>query len=357
MRKPASKKKAPSKLSRKKTQRKKASRKKTELNPMRVMELSSAYWNSKIIHAANHLDIFTRLKGRKATSGELALECHADERGVELLLIGCTALGLLNRKKGVYSNTPLSNSFLVKGSPRFQGGIVSMFEDWYTPWGELHQSVLTGKPAISKPHDQSEEALRNYIMGMHYRGVAQARLLTRTMDVRGKYQMLDVAGGPGTFTIFMCAKNKKLKGTVFDLPQTLRITRELIQQFGVQDRVSTREGNYLADSFPTGNDVLLLSSMMNQEPPEIVRSIFKKSFNALESGGLLILQEQLLNADKTGPLLPALIGINQLIHTPGGRVYSVLEFSEWLQEIGFEKVKEVRMPEPTPFTVLTGRKP
>jgi len=357
MRKPPSKRKSTSQGLRRKTKPKKPAKKKGDLNPMRVMELSSAYWNSKIIHVANHLDIFTRLKERSATSKELALECGADERGIELLLIGCTALGLLNRKKGAYSNSALSKTFLVKGSPRFQGGIVSMFEDWYSPWGELYQSVVKGKPAIGKPHDQSEEAVRNYIMGMHYRGVAQANLLVRTIDVRERRQMLDVAGGPGTFTIFMCRKNKKLKGLVFDLPQTLRITREFIQQFGVEGRVSTQEGNYLEDVFPTGNDVLLLSSMMNQEPPEIVRSIFRKSFDALESGGLLILQEQLLNAEKTGPLLPALIGINQLIHTPGGRNYSVLEFSEWLREIGFLQVKEVRMPEPTPFTVLTGRKP
>lgn len=340
-----------------KSSRKKSASKKTALNPMRVMELSSAYWQSRIVHVANELDIFTRLKGRSATVQELAAECGSDERGLELLLIGCTALDLLKRKKGAYSNTPLANTFLVKGSPRYQGGIVAMFGDWYFPWGDLHQSVLKGKPAVSKPHDQSEGALRNYIMGMHYRGLAQARLLCRTIDVKGRTRMLDVAGGPGTFTIFMCKKNRKLRGRVLDLPQTLRITRELINQFGVSERVATLEGNYLEDTFPEGNDLLLLSSMMNQEPPEIVRSIFKKSFDALEPGGLLILQEQLLNAEKTGPLLPAVIGINQLIHTPGGRVYSVLEFSDWLSEIGFKNVKEIRMPEPTPFTVITGKKP
>jgi cyclopropane fatty-acyl-phospholipid synthase-like methyltransferase len=231
-----------------------------------------------------------------------------------------------------------------------------MFEDWYAPWGDLHIAVLTGKPVISKPHDQSEGAVRNYIMGMHYRGVAQARLLAEKVDVRGRCQMLDVAGGPGTFSIFMCRRHRRLKAVVLDLPQTLRITRELIAQFGVTERVMTHEGNYLQDDFPGGNDMLLLSSMMNQEPPEIVRSIFKKSYNALEPGGLLILQEQLLNAEKTGPLLPALIGVNQLIHTPGGRVYSDREFSEWLQGIGFEQVRQVQMPEPSPFTVLTAMK-
>ena len=131
----------------KKKTTKKRPRKEPALNPMRVMELSSAYWQSRIVHVANGFDIFTLLKGRSATVQEIALECGSDERGMELLLIGCTALGLLKRKKGAYSNTPLSKTFLVKGSPRYQGGIVSMFGDWYFPWGDLHQSVLKGKPA------------------------------------------------------------------------------------------------------------------------------------------------------------------------------------------------------------------
>jgi len=56
--------------------------------------------------------------------------------------------------------------------------------------------------------------------------------------------------------------------------------------------------------------------MINQEGSEIIREILRKSFHALVSGGLLILQEQFLIAENTGPLLPVRIGINRLIHTP-----------------------------------------
>ncbi|MDC4226933.1 MAG: hypothetical protein MPW15_22510 [Candidatus Manganitrophus sp.] len=152
---------------------------------MKVMSISSAYWQSKILHTAQRLNIFTRLKDRSATASELAAEIPADPRGLDILLIAATSMGLLDRKKEKYRNTPFAKTFLVSGSPRYQGGIVSMFDSWYGAWGDLDQAVLTGKPVVDKPHDQGPEALRSYIYGMHYRAIAQGELLARKIDFSG----------------------------------------------------------------------------------------------------------------------------------------------------------------------------
>ena len=324
---------------------------------MAIMKIASAYWSSRVLHAANRLDIFSKLDGREVTAEEIARDCNSDRRGTEILLIACTSLGLLNSKDGKYSNNELSSEYLVRGRERYQGGIVSMFDDWYMPWAGLPESVLTGKPSVHKPHDISDEATRNYIMGMHYRGVGQAYLLADTVDLKGRRQILDIAGGPGTFTIFLCKKTPGLKGIVFDLPQTLKITREIIKMFYAEDQVSTMEGDYLKDGFGSGHDAVLLSSMMNQESPEINKRTFKKAFDSMVKGGILILQEQMLNSDKTGPALSALIGVNQLIHTPAGAAYSDKEITGWLEEAGFRGVEFKTLSQPSPFTVLTAVKP
>jgi len=327
------------------------------LDPMRVMSISSAYWQSKVLHAAQQFDIFTRLKDHEATAEELAAECRADPRGLDILLIAVTSLGLLSRKKGKYKNTPLSETFLVKGSPRYQGGIVSMFDSWYGAWGKLDQAVATGRPVVEKPHDQGPEALRHYIYGMHYRALAQGDLLAQKISFSGRKQLLDVAGGPGTFCIKFCQKNPKLSATVFDLPQTLEMTTEIVTSFNMQNRISRRPGNYLKDSFGQGYDSVLLSSMFNQESPQVIKEILRKAFDAVGSKGLILVQDQMLNPEKTGPMLSALIGVNQLIHTPGGAAYSEKEISDWMKEVGFRKIKAVHLPPPSPFTVLTGEKP
>jgi hypothetical protein len=328
-----------------------------ELDPMRVMSIASAYWQSKVLHAAQQFDVFTRLKEHEATAEELAAECQADPRGMDILLIAVTSMGLLRRKNGKYKNTPLSDTFLVKGSPRYQGGIVSMFDSWYGAWGKLDQAVATGRPVVEKPHDQGPEALRHYIYGMHYRALAQGDLLAQKINFSGRKQLLDVAGGPGTFCIKFCQTNPKLSATVFDLPQTLEITTEIVTSFNMEGRISRKPGNYLKDSFGEGYDSVLLSSMFNQESPLVIREILRKAFEAVGPKGLILVQDQMLNPEKSGPMLSALIGVNQLIHTPGGAAYSEKEISDWMKGVGFRKIKTVHLPPPSPFTVLTGEKP
>ncbi len=329
-----------------------------QLNPMAVAMMSSAYWNSCIIHTAQRFDVFNQIGTGQATAEDLAGKCGADPRGMEILLISATSLGLLQRKDGEYRNSPLARKFLLKQSDTYQGGIVSMFDEWYPTWGRLYDAVRTGAPVVDKPHDQGDEAVRTYIMGMHYRGLAQAKLLAQKIKMSGRKRMLDVAGGPGTFSILMCLKNQGLEAVVLDLPQTLNVTRQIITQFGVSDRVGTQEGNYLSDqSFGKNFDAVLLSSMFNQESPAVIKEILRKSCAALNSGGLIVVQEQLLNDQKTGPALAALIGVNQLLHTPGGAAYSGQEMADWMREVGFVRVQRVAMPSPSPFTVLRGAKP
>ena len=327
------------------------------LDPMRVMQISSAYWQSKVLHAAVRLNIFTQLGDRKVSAEELAEDCKADRRGMEILLVALVSLEILSQTDGRYQNTPLSNTFLVKGSPRYQGGIVSMFDSWYAAWGGLHDAVSQGKPVVGKPHDQGPEALRNYIYGMHYRAMAQGDLLAKEIDFSDRKHLLDVAGGPGTFCIKFCQKNPDLSATVLDLPQTLEITREIVTSFGMEKRITRKRGNYLEDPFGEGYDVVLLSSMFNQESPEVDTQILAKALNALDPGGLVLVQDQMLNREKTGPLLSALIGVNQLIHTPGGAAYSEKEVGKWMQAVGFRRVRRVHLSESSPFTVLIGEKP
>lgn len=328
-----------------------------ELDPMAVMQISSAYWQSKIIHTAVRLDLFTRLKGRALNVKQLAKACKADPRGLEILLIAAVTLGLLNQRGGLYRNTRLSNTFLVQGGKLFQGGIVWMFDSWYDAWGDLYDAVTKGKPVVEKPHDQGPEALRNYIYGMHYRALGQGDLLAKDIDLSRRRHLLDVAGGPGTFCIKFCQANKDLSATVLDLPQTLEITKEIVTSFGMEKRIARRPGNYLTDTFGLGYDGVLLSSMFNQESPKIIKKILRNAYRAVNPGGMILVQDQMLNRQKTGPTLSALIGVNQLIHTPGGAAYSEKEVSEWMQACGFRKVKTVRLSEPSPFVVLIGEKP
>lgn len=326
-------------------------------DPMKVMEISSAYWNSFVLHAANGVRVFTHLKDGPLNAADVAKLCGADPRGVELILIACVGLGLLEKEGELFRNGPVAETFLVEGGPRYQGGIVTMFESWVEPWTMLKDAVINGRPVVEKQHDHGEEATRKYIMGMLYRGIPQAELLASEVPLTGRKKLLDVGGGPGIFSIIFCQHNAGLQADVLDLPQTLKITREIIDRYQAGNNVNTREGDYSQVPFGSGYDAVLLSSMISQEGPEVIKELIRKAFDAMESGGLLMLQEQFLDDDKKGPLLATLVGINQLIHTPAGRAYSAKEVAAWAEEIGFRDLSYRPLPDPSPFTLITGTKP
>ncbi|MDH5527663.1 MAG: methyltransferase [Nitrospirota bacterium] len=329
-----------------------------EANPMRVMELSSAYWDSRVIHAAHGLNVFTLVDEKPMNAEELGAKIGASPRGLDLLLIGCCSIGLLRRdENGRYSNTPLADTHLVEGRDMYQGGIVKMFDEWYGPWSGLQEAVTKGAPVVEKQHDHGPEATKAYIYGMHWRGVAQAKLLSRVLDGSGRKRMLDIAGGPGTFTLHMCLENPELSGTILDLPQTLEVTKEIIGHYQMTGRVEPKVGNYIDDqSFGENYDIALMSSMLNQESPETLKAILSKARAALNDGGMMIVQEQLLDDDKNGPRLPAVIGLNQLIHTPGGQNYCGAEIRQFMEEVGFKDVHYVDLGEESPFVVILGTK-
>ena len=327
------------------------------LDPMAVMRISSAYWHSSVLHTAAALDVFTHLAQKPSSAEDLARAIKVDERGLEMILIACVGLGLLDKEGDQFRNTPLADTFLVKGRPRYQGGITTMFAEWVPAWSRLKQAVMSGKPVVEKQHDQGEEATRAYIMGMLYRGIPQAELLATEVSLAGRKRLLDVGGGPGIFSIIFCQKNSGLEADVLDLPQTLKITKEIIQNYNVEQSVHTRQGDYLRDTFGSGYDAVLLSSMINQEGPRVIEDILRKAFDAMNPGGILLAQEQLLDEEKKGPLLATLIGINQLIHTPEGRAYSAKEIADIAAKVGFVNLSYRPLPEPSPFTLVTGYKP
>ncbi|RMH11382.1 MAG: methyltransferase domain-containing protein, partial [Gammaproteobacteria bacterium] len=260
------------------------------------------------------------------------------------------------REGDVFWNTDTSQTFLVESSKFFQGGIVGMFENWYEAWGGLYNTVKTGKPSALMHQAYTDEETRDYMMGMHNRALSQSGVLTSMFDLTGKKQLMDVGCGPATFAVKFCERYEGLKAVAMDRPQNLKIAREIVEQFGMQDRVELRPGDYNTDSLGSGNDAMLLSSMTNQEPPEKIRALLQKCYDSMNKDGVIMIQEQLLHGDKKGPKLAALIGVNQIINTVGGCSYSTTEMEDILRDVGFVDVSSEQMAPPSPFIMVSGYK-
>jgi 3-hydroxy-5-methyl-1-naphthoate 3-O-methyltransferase len=69
------------------------------------------------------------------------------------------------------------------------------------------------------------------------------------------------------------------------------------------DRITVTSGGFFADAgFPAGHDLHLFSMSMHDWDEECDQLLLRKSFEALDRGGAVLICELLVDDDKTGPV-------------------------------------------------------
>ncbi|HEU4753110.1 MAG TPA: methyltransferase, partial [Armatimonadota bacterium] len=57
--------------------------------------------------------------------------------------------------------------------------------------------------------------------------------------------------------------------------------------------------------------------------------------------------------ERTGPPMPLLFGVNMLVATDEGDVFSFSQIRGWLEEAGFRDVRQLEVPAPSPLILAT----
>ena len=81
------------------------------------------------------------------------------------------------------------------------------------------------------------------------------------------------------------------------------------------------------------------------------RDLLRRCRQALAPGGRLVVQDFILEPDKTAPRFAALFALNMLVGTRAGSSYSEPEYAAWLGEDGFREVRRVRLPGPADLMI------
>lgn len=267
-------------------------------------ELTWEYRASRILQVATQLRVFTCLSGKSMASEELSSLCSAKTVLLEKVLIACCAMGLLKRESGLYNNTELTEEYLVEGKDLYQGNIICHAANVWEFWGNLPGEILN-----ESREEDSLESHRNFILGMHNITMGgRGKIFVDNIDLSGRKKLFDVGGGPGSYCVLACGKYPELRATVFDLPETIVITREILEKEGMSGRISVQEGSWETDSFGEGNDVVLLSNILHGCNSQAEMKL-EKAYESLVSGGMVVIQEFVLDDSKSGPLIPALFNV------------------------------------------------
>ena len=323
-----------------------------------VARAMAGWQPARVLMAANHLDFFTALGEEALSAEEVASRCGTHPRSTRTLLNACVALGILEKEGELYRNSAEARESLVRGKPTYMGDGIAHQEDLWQAWGKLHEAVRTNQRVAERPSgERGTEVLRNFILAMHNRAMVSATALAENLDLSGRHQLFDAGGGPGTYAIFLVKRYPGLRAIVFDLPQTIEIAKEVINDFGVADLVTTRAGDYFKDDFGQGNDVVLLSAILHSMGPERSKILFSKAYDSLVSGGLVVVHEGLVSDEGTSPLRAVLFSLNMLVNTGEGQSYSAAEIMSLMEAAGFVEPRVVHLPETAGTSLVISVRP
>jgi len=318
-----------------------------------IQRISSSYWDSCVLFAANKIGLFTLVDRSTLTAIQIAELYKADPAAMERFLNACVALKLMWKRGNKYGNSSLARRFLVKGKEWYQGHIVAHWADMLVAghWQRLDEAALTGNPVTLSEHRSHDlnyaygfgDGLYNWIFGMHeWAQAGHAQLLAHTVDLRNRRHLLDVGGGSGAYSVAFCRKNINLRATILDLPEVAKIAEAIIKNNALNSRISVQAGDLM--SSPWGSpDAILLSNVLHMGDTDFCGSILDRAYCSLADKGILIVHEWLLNSDKTMPVLSSLFSLHMLAR-PGGETYSLGEMVERLKAAGFINVRRIRLP-------------
>ncbi|QSB17303.1 methyltransferase domain-containing protein [Natronosporangium hydrolyticum] len=319
------------------------------------MRLVTGFWGFKTLAAALELELFATLAGgRIRSAAELGAELGLPERATDVLLAACASLGLLERAGDGYRNTPQAEQFLVPGQRYYFGDQVRHADRRAGAWQRLTEALRTDQPASWEAGSQDSvfdtddpQFLGSFWEAMHSTSSFTAARLAEAYDFSPHTRLLDVGGGSGACAIELCRRYPSLRATIYDLPVACRVADEKIAESGLGGRIDAVRGDFRSDpALPPGYDAILLSSILHDWDEPTGRALLRLCHAALPAGGVVVISELLLNPERTGPADAALMGMNMLVNTEGGRNYSETEYSQWLRETGFGEVTVVRFDAP-----------
>ncbi len=308
-----------------------------------ILELARAYQAPAVLTAAAELDVFSKLAERPRTGAELVAILNCDARGLGVLLDALAALRLLEKQGAVYAPAPGVASLLSESGNRSVAAMVRHQGNCLRRWAQLGRTVKDGRPAQRLSSVRGETGdLESFIKAMHNISAPVADEVIQAIQPSEFHCLLDVGGGPGTWTAAFLRGCPTGRAVLFDLPEVLPIAREQLRACGLIERVEFVAGDYNTDALPAGADLAWVSAIVHQNSRAQNRALFAKVFQALVPNGRMAIRDILMEPGRTAPVAGALFAVNMLVGTEGGGTFTLEELREDLESAGFEGVTVAR---------------
>jgi hypothetical protein len=300
---------------------------------------------SKTFLSAVELGVFTELSEGPLDYETLRERLGLHPRGARDFLDALVAMGALERRGDRYENTPETDFYLDRKKSTYAGGIAELANArLYGFWGRLTDALRTGEPQneISKgvnlfatlyadPH-----RLKTFLTGMTGNSLPVAKAMAAKFPWHKYRSFVDVGTAQGALPVQIALAHQHLSGSGFDLPAVGPFFERYVASFGLRDRVRFCAGDFMKDSLPSG-DVLVMGHILHDWGINEKRMLLKKAHDALPRDGAVIVYEHLIDDERRKNLGGLLMSLNMLIETPEGFDFTGEDCCGWMRGAGFRE--------------------
>jgi 2-hydroxy-4-(methylsulfanyl)butanoate S-methyltransferase len=296
-----------------------------------------------------------------ASAAEISSTCNLTPNGTQKLLTLLGGLGLVHQSpESGYTLSEMAAAYLVKGGSHYVGpalyegvnqkhvafvsltGRQKLREKLHARLNQMAFNVLRRFIGYGSPHRLQNQQARNSTYGL---------AAVRTGLFAGVKHMVDIGGGTGTFSIPFACDYPDKNVTLVDLKEGLPNIRKYLERCGVEDKVELLGLDILQNPWKLPEcDGIFLGNVIHGFPDQPSLMFLEESFRCLQPGGIIGIQEMLLDENKEGPFLPALWNAREDCNQ---RTFDEIE--ALLEKAGF--VELAVTPLPGRFSLITAKKP
>jgi predicted transcriptional regulator len=296
---------------------------------------------SSVLVTAMRLDVFEHLQKTPMTIAELAVSTNCDRFGIQMLLESLDGFGFVQRDQDWYKLTETSQRYLTIAGDKPRRDFANFFlRDVSRNLEQLEHKIRTGERSNFHFSPPSGDCWANYLTFLEGNGQRIAPKLVKWAKYwRVPQRLLDVAGGPAQYSIAFCQEFPQLQADILELPETVEHGTSIVAQAGLNDRIHYRTDNLLESDWGENYDIVLLSNILHNLSAEECKTAIKKAFKALQSGGIVLIQEP-FHPGHQGQIT-AFEGFISLVYFAmcGARTWAQPTLTEWLTAAGFQKIR------------------
>jgi SAM-dependent methyltransferase len=309
---------------------------------------------ARALTTATVLGVFDALAAGPAAPRELAERLGLDPLGTETLLTALLTLGYVeNGADERLTNAAVTRRLLVRSSPESIATFVGAQAD-------LHWEVLDRLPeavrdgwaySMHEERQEDKERWAAYIRGLFEISRPEHEANAALVPVEKPRRLVDVAGGHGGFSMAMCRRHLELEATVVDLPPSVAVGREIVEEEGLADRVAFREGDVFEVGLGEDLDVVSVFNLVHHLPEERDRELCRMARSALCRGGCLVIGDSARPEPGEGVSEHGAISSLLFYAWSHSRNFKPSEIRGWMEAAGFDRV-DVHRNERSPWRVV-----